>query len=187
MVATWPIGSATAGSPWTTDARPGATRSRCPPRSATSRCSWAGVAYSTRPNAPWAPTRIRCPSRPDADAAPRRPRLIPPHPARSFHSDGDALDPIPGRPRRREARMDPGSVGVFIPIAAILAWGAVRIVTIQAQHKKSDDPETSDRLHALENEVGSLRQELGETQERLDFTERMLAQQRPPERLDEGK
>jgi len=83
--------------------------------------------------------------------------------------------------------MDPGSVGVFIPIAAILAWGAVRIVTIQAQHKKSDDPETSDRLHALENEVGSLRQELGETQERLDFTERMLSQQRPPERLDEGK
>jgi hypothetical protein len=83
--------------------------------------------------------------------------------------------------------MDPGSVGVFIPIAAILAWGAVRIVTIQAQHKKGDDPETSDRLHALENEVGSLRQELGETQERLDFTERMLSQQRPPERLDEGK
>ena len=82
--------------------------------------------------------------------------------------------------------MDPGSVGVFIPIAAILAWGAVRIVTIQAQHKKGGDPETTDRLQALENEVGSLRQELGETQERLDFTERMLSQQRPPERLDHG-
>ena len=83
--------------------------------------------------------------------------------------------------------MDPGSVGVFIPIAAILAWGAVRIVTIQSQHKKSDDPETSERLQALENEVGSLRQELGETQERLDFTERMLSQQRSPDRLDQGK
>jgi hypothetical protein len=83
--------------------------------------------------------------------------------------------------------MDPGSVGVFIPIAAILAWGAVRIATIQAQHKKVDDPETTERLQALENEVGSLRQELGETQERLDFTERMLSQQRPPDRLDQGK
>lgn len=82
--------------------------------------------------------------------------------------------------------MDPGTVGVFIPIAAILAWGAVRIATIQAEHKKGGDPETSHRLHALENEIGSLRQELGETQERLDFTERMLAQQRPPERLNQG-
>jgi hypothetical protein len=45
--------------------------------------------------------------------------------------------------------MDPGTVGVFIPIAAILAWGAVRIATIQAEHKKGGDPETSDRLHAL--------------------------------------
>jgi hypothetical protein len=45
----------------------------------------------------------------------------------------------------------------------------------------------SDRLQALENEVGSLRQELGEAQERIDFAERLLAQQRPPERLDQGR
>ena len=83
--------------------------------------------------------------------------------------------------------MDPGSVGVFIPIAAILTWGAIRIVTIQAQHKKGADPDTTERLQALEGEVGTLRQELSETQERLDFTERMLSQQRPPERLDQGR
>jgi hypothetical protein len=83
--------------------------------------------------------------------------------------------------------MDPGTVGVFIPIAAILAWGAVRIATIQAEHKKGADPATSDRLQALENELGALRQELGEAQERIDFTERMLAQQPPPDRLDPGK
>jgi HAMP domain-containing protein len=76
---------------------------------------------------------------------------------------------------------------VFIPIAAIVAWGAVRIATIQAEHKKGADPGTSDRLNALENEVGTLRQELSEAHERLDFTERLLAQQRPTERLDEGK
>jgi hypothetical protein len=32
------------------------------------------------------------------------------------------------------------------------------------------------RLEVLEGEVSKLRQELGETQERLDFTERLLAQ-----------
>ena len=39
------------------------------------------------------------------------------------------------------------------------------------------------RLTALEEEVGTLRQELSETHERLDFTERLLSQQRA-ERLD---
>ena len=79
--------------------------------------------------------------------------------------------------------MDPGSVGVFIPICAILCWGAVKIARIQAESRKSQDPETANRLQALENEVGALRQEMGEAQERLDFAERLLAQ-RPPERLE---
>jgi hypothetical protein len=83
--------------------------------------------------------------------------------------------------------MDPGTVGVFIPIAAILAWGAVRIATIQAHAKQTSDPQMSDRLQSRENEVGSLRQELGEAQERIDFAERLLAQQRPPDRLDQGR
>jgi hypothetical protein len=44
----------------------------------------------------------------------------------------------------------------------------------------------SERLQALENEVGSLRHELGEAQERIDFAERLLSQQRPSDRLDQG-
>jgi predicted nucleic acid-binding Zn-ribbon protein len=36
--------------------------------------------------------------------------------------------------------------------------------------------EVLEALDALEAEVSKLRQELGETQERLDFTERVLAQ-----------
>jgi hypothetical protein len=36
--------------------------------------------------------------------------------------------------------------------------------------------EIPDRLEALEIEVSNLRRELGEAQERLDFTERVLAQ-----------
>lgn len=38
-------------------------------------------------------------------------------------------------------------------------------------------------LEALEGEVGRLRQELSETQERLDFAERVLAQGREAGRL----
>jgi hypothetical protein len=80
--------------------------------------------------------------------------------------------------------MDPGSVGVFIPIAAILAWGAVKIVTIQTQHTKTTDPDRAERLNALEGEVSTMRQELSEAQERLDFAERLLAQQHPPDRIE---
>ena len=45
-----------------------------------------------------------------------------------------------------------------------------------------------ERLGSVENELDQLRRELGETQERLDFAERMLAQGDPrrasPERRD---
>lgn len=82
--------------------------------------------------------------------------------------------------------MDPGVVGVFIPIAAILAWAGVRIATITAESRKATDPDTTNRLQALEHELGALRQEMSETQERLDFAERLLAQ-RPPERLEGGR
>ena len=40
------------------------------------------------------------------------------------------------------------------------------------------------RLEAIEAEMGNLRQELSETQERLDFTERMLAQGPEARRVD---
>jgi hypothetical protein len=40
------------------------------------------------------------------------------------------------------------------------------------------------RLEALEDEVSNLRRELGETQERLDFAERVLAQAPEQRRLD---
>jgi predicted nucleic acid-binding Zn-ribbon protein len=40
-----------------------------------------------------------------------------------------------------------------------------------------------DRLEALEDDVSKLRQELNETQERLDFAERLLAQGREAGRV----
>jgi hypothetical protein len=66
---------------------------------------------------------------------------------------------------------------VIILIAAIGTWGAVKIAKIMAQSRVAGDPDTAGRLHALEQEVSTLRQEMLETHERLDFAERVLAQQ----------
>ena len=78
--------------------------------------------------------------------------------------------------------MDPGSIGVLIPVAAILTFGAVKIAKIKAQARGQGgaaDPEATARLEVLESELGALRQELGEVHERLDFAERLLAQHAP--------
>jgi hypothetical protein len=77
--------------------------------------------------------------------------------------------------------MDPA---FLIPVTAIAMWGAVKIAKIKAQSRVAGgDPEAAARLQALEQEVGALRQEIVEAQERLDFTERMLAQH-SPDRID---
>jgi hypothetical protein len=65
---------------------------------------------------------------------------------------------------------------VIILVAAIGMWGAVKIAKIKAQSRVAADPETAAHLQALDQEVGTLRQEMVETQERLDFAERLLAQ-----------
>jgi hypothetical protein len=78
--------------------------------------------------------------------------------------------------------MDPGSLALLIPIVAIAAGAAVKVAKIVTQGRNRDgDPQTSERLAALEDEVVALRGEVDETHERLDFTERLLAQQRPGE------
>jgi len=80
--------------------------------------------------------------------------------------------------------MDPGSVGVLIPIVAIATWGAVKIASIRSNARAvGSDPQTTRRLEAMEDEIGSLRRELSEAQERIDFTERLLTQKRT-DRLD---
>jgi hypothetical protein len=77
--------------------------------------------------------------------------------------------------------MDPGSIGALVPVAAILVYGAVKIANIQAQARgrTAADPDAAARLQAVESELETLRQELGEVHERLDFAERLLAQHTP--------
>jgi len=48
-----------------------------------------------------------------------------------------------------------------------------------AEARQAVEAPGGERLEVLEDELTRLRQELGETQERLDFTERMLAQRTP--------
>ena len=75
--------------------------------------------------------------------------------------------------------MDGEILAPLIPVAAIIVWGAVKIVKVRAEaHASGSDPQLSQRLEAIEHELGAVRQELAETEERLDFTERLLAQQK---------
>ena len=75
----------------------------------------------------------------------------------------------------------------LIPVVGIAAWGAVKVAKIQAAGRAAGaDPDTAGRLQALEQEIGALRQDMVEAQERLDFAERVLAKH-PPDRLDPPK
>jgi hypothetical protein len=65
---------------------------------------------------------------------------------------------------------------VVVLVAAIGTTGAVKIAKIWAQSRVALDPDTAAHLQALDQELGTLRREMVETQERLDFAERLLAQ-----------
>lgn len=66
-----------------------------------------------------------------------------------------------------------------IPIVAIVTRSMERMAKMRMQAGVDLSP----RFEALEAEVQSLRQDLSETQERLDFAERMLAKQKNPPQL----
>ncbi|MGH7426759.1 MAG: hypothetical protein ACREMW_15660 [Gemmatimonadales bacterium] len=51
---------------------------------------------------------------------------------------------------------------------------------------RSATPELEARVRALEEELGTLRRELSEANERLDFTERLLARTEEARRIDKG-
>ncbi len=66
-------------------------------------------------------------------------------------------------------------LAISIPLAAIVITGLVKIARYRALGRGEGAAGDMDhRLHALEDEVHALRQELGEAQERLDFAERLL-------------
>jgi len=74
----------------------------------------------------------------------------------------------------------------------LLFWGIVKLAQSQVGsalarriqgHSGGADAEFAAELNYLRDQLDGLRHELTETQERLDFAERMLAKGRTPERL----
>jgi hypothetical protein len=80
--------------------------------------------------------------------------------------------------------MGPESLVLLIPISAIIMIGLVRIARLWGPgHQGHKQLEA--RVEAVEQELAGLQHELSETQERLDFAERLLAQGRETKRLGE--
>jgi transcriptional regulator GlxA family with amidase domain len=79
--------------------------------------------------------------------------------------------------------MDPRVIGAMIPVVAIagfFAWMIVRTLTkARVERPGGADARHEEVLAALEQ----LRREVAELAERVDFAERLLAQQRESERL----
>ena len=72
----------------------------------------------------------------------------------------------------------------LIPVVAIIAFAAIKIARLRATRPESRSADVTARLEALERGVQGLQQELAETQERLDFTERLLSKAREERRID---
>lgn len=74
--------------------------------------------------------------------------------------------------------MDPGALALSIPVVAIICGTLVKLQKVRSAANAALPEEDLARLDALEQEIVALRQELTETQERLDFTERLLTKGR---------
>jgi DNA repair exonuclease SbcCD ATPase subunit len=79
--------------------------------------------------------------------------------------------------------MDPAFLAPLIPIAAIVAIAAVKITRLRATLPGSSSGDVTARLEALERSLEDVQQELAETQERLDFAERLLSKAREDRRI----
>lgn len=92
-----------------------------------------------------------------------------------------------------------GAAEVFIPITFFVMIGLVFIsrgeigkaiahaIRVNATDEDEGGTPLREELAELRRELEQVRLELAETHERLDFTERMLAQGRPPEKLPGGE
>ena len=77
--------------------------------------------------------------------------------------------------------------GVFLAALLILvgipALTVLRMARLRATRLQSPSTDVIERLEAVEHRVEDLQQELAETQERLDFAERLLSKARDERRI----
>ena len=94
--------------------------------------------------------------------------------------------------------MDPEGFAVFIPIialcipvAAIIFHGLEKVARLRIEEAKVKaglvDGQSAADLAVLRDEMGDVRRELAEVQERLDFAERLLTSGRAPEHGGQGE
>lgn len=83
--------------------------------------------------------------------------------------------------------MDPAvflvPVGGIVAIIAAIYIATAKIIRLRATLSESPSADVTARLQALERGVQDLHQELAETQERLDFAERLLSKAREERRI----
>lgn len=79
--------------------------------------------------------------------------------------------------------MDSNFLAPLIPVVAIIAFAAVKIARLRVSRPDSLAPDVGARLDELERGVQAIQDELAETQERLDFAERLLSNTREEKRL----
>lgn len=79
---------------------------------------------------------------------------------------------------------------MLIPISAIVMGGILKLARLRLEEARVRAGALPDgaltELDTLRGEMDQMRQELAEAQERLDFTERLLAQRREQEKLPGG-
>ena len=98
-------------------------------------------------------------------------------------------------PRRSLSPMDRHVVALLIPlmalaipVAAIVMSGLLKMSRLRVEEARlrieGGDAGSSEEVQALRSELDTVRRELGELNERVDFTERLLARGRSPESSD---
>ena len=71
----------------------------------------------------------------------------------------------------------------FLATVGIIAGTVVKVVRLRANRTNALPDDVTERLEALEQSTQSLQHDLAETQERLDFAERLLAKARDERRI----
>jgi predicted nucleic acid-binding Zn-ribbon protein len=74
-------------------------------------------------------------------------------------------------------------LAALLIFVGIPAFTVLRIARLRASRAQSLPADVAERLEAVESRVEGLQQELAETQERLDFAERLLSKARDERRI----
>jgi hypothetical protein len=82
--------------------------------------------------------------------------------------------------------MDPGVIGVFIPILGIVGGFGILGLKLWSQHQLKMREPLDGENERLTEAVQQLQEEIAEIHERLDFTERMLSEVREQRVIERG-